>query len=40
MNETENANLEKPAGAEKAVRKEVEEKITGKREPQRPLFPT
>jgi solute carrier family 12 (sodium/potassium/chloride transporter), member 2 len=40
MNETENANLEKPAGAEKAVRKEVEEKITGKREPQRPLFGT
>jgi solute carrier family 12 (sodium/potassium/chloride transporter), member 2 len=38
MNEAE--NLEKPAGAEEAVRKEVEEKITGKREPQRPLFGT
>ena len=40
MSEAENAKLEKPPGAEKAVRKEVEEKIIGKREPQWPLFGT
>ena len=36
----ENSKVEKPASAETAVRKEVEEKITKTRVPQRPLFGT
>ena len=37
---SEDAKVEKPASAEKAVRKEVEEKVTKTRQPQRQLFGT